>query len=123
MKKLTLLMLLLIAGAICMQVVAQPLKARRTEIYTVLPNGYQQLENSKIYYNIGNRWGNRWFAGISRLFSSEGPGYQYAISILGEIDDLYYASTYGDDEMDDGCGSGFLAALKVNNYNAEYVNS
>ena len=118
MKKLSLILIALIAGAICM-VVAQPLKATRTEIYTVLPNGYQQLENSKIYYNIGNRW----FAGISRLFSSEGPGYQYAISILGEIDDLYYASTYGDDERDDGCGSGFLAALKVNNYNAEYVNS
>ena len=119
MKKLSLILIALLAGAICMQVVAQPLKARRTEIYTVLPNAYQQLENSKIYYDIGNRW----FAGISRLFSSEGPGYQYAISILGEIDDLYYASTYGDDEMDDGCGSGFLAALKVNNYNAEYVNS
>ena len=102
-----------------MQVEAQPQKARRTQIYTTLPEGYQQLDDSKMYYNIGNRW----FAGVTRLFSSDGPGYQYAISILGEIDDSYYASTYGDDERDDGCGSGFLAALKVGNNNAVYVNS
>ena len=109
MKKLSLLLIALLAGAICMQVEAQPQKARRTQIYTTLPDGYQQLDDSKMYYNIGNRW----FAGVTRLFSSDGPGYQYAISILGEIDDSYYASTYGDDERDDGCGSGFLAAFKI----------
>ena len=119
MKKLTLILIALLAGAICLQVEAQPLKARRTQLYTTLPDGYEQLDNSKMYYDIDSRW----FAGITRLFSSEGPGYRYAVSILGEIDNLYYASTYGDDERDDGCGSGFLAALKVGNNDAVYVNS
>ena len=119
MKKLTLILIALLAGAICLQVEAQPLKARRTQLYTTLPDGYEQLDDSKMYYDIDSRW----FAGITRLFSSEGPGYRYAVSILGEIDNLYYASTYGDDERDDGCGSGFLAALKVGNNDAVYVNS
>jgi len=119
MKRFTIFLVALFTGALAMQLMAQPAKARRPELYSQLPETFEQVGQSKMYSSIERRW----FAGVSRLFSSNGPGYQYGISLLGEIDGLYYASTYGDNEQDDGCGSGFLAAFQVGNNTAVYLNS
>ncbi len=133
MKKITVLLIAMIAVAFAMEISAGPVKApnraRRSEIYNN-PRGFQQLGDSKIYYDIDER---QFASADGDLFGNPpaGPGPQTAISILGRIDDengnaWYYPCTFGDDAWDDGCGSGFLAALKVvrgNNSASDFVNS
>ncbi len=119
MKKITVLLFALIAGAFAMQAIEKA--PMRATIYPTLPDAYTQLDDSRIYYSIDRRW----FAGVNRLFTSEGPGYQYAISLLGEIDGQYYSSTYGVERagQDDGCGAGFLGAFQVGTNDAVYLDS
>ena len=90
----------------------------RSDNYTSIPSYYHSLgQGNHMYYNIGWR----------RL---AGPEFQHAVSLIGEIDGRYFSSTYGKyiydmfgDDDDDGYGSGFLAALKVDNNPADYVDS
>ena len=117
MKKITVLLFALIAGAFAMQAIEKA--PMRATIYPTLPDAYTQLDDSRIYYSIGDRY----FAGVNRLFTTSGPGQQNAISILGEIDGQYYSCTYGTTTRDDGCGSGFLGAFKVGNYDGVYLHS
>ena len=117
MKKITVLLFALIAGAFAMQAIEKA--PMRATIYPTLPDAYTQLDDSKIYYSIADRY----FAGVNRLFTTSGPGQQNAISILGEIDGQYYSCTYGSTQRDDGCGSGFLGAFKVGSYDAVYLHS
>ena len=123
MKKLTFLLMALIVGAFSVQ--AGPGKApARSQVYNDAGD-YQQLEDSKIYYSIDRRY----FAScvIQTLVGTPpaGPGFQTAISLLGEIDGKYYSTTFGSDERegDDGRGAGFLAAFKVGNNSAHFLNS
>lgn len=107
MKKITILLFVLIAGAFAMS--AQPEKApMRSSIYDELPSGYVQAGESSVYYSIAQR-------------SAAGPGTQWGISILGEIDGSYYSSTYGGSY--DNPGAGFITAFQVNNNTAHYLNS
>ena len=117
MKKITVLLFALLAGAFAMQAIDKA--PMRATIYPTLPDAYTQLDDSRIYYSIGDRY----FAGVNRLFTTSGPGQQNAISILGEIDGQYYSCTYGSTQRDDGCGSGFLGAFKVGSYDAVYLHS
>ena len=117
MKKITVLLFALLAGAFAMQAIDKA--PMRATIYPTLPDAYTQLDDSRIYYSIGDRY----FAGVNRLFTTSGPGQQNAISILGEIDGQYYSCTYGSTTRDDGCGSGFLGAFKVGNYDGVYLHS
>lgn len=107
MKKLTFVLIALIAGAFAMQMNAQEVKEySRSTIYSYLPDGFEQVGETSIYYDIDYR-------------RAAGPGYQYGISILGEIDGYYYSSTY----QSGGPGAGFIAALKVGNNSATYLNA
>ena len=107
MKKITFLLVAMIAGAFAMS--AQPEKApMRSSIYGELPSDYVQAGESSIYYSIARR-------------SAAGPGTQWGISILGEIDGSYYSSTYGGSY--DNPGAGFITAFQVNNNDAHYLNS
>ena len=111
MKKVTFLLIALIVGAFAMN--AQPQKApMRSSIYDNLPSGYVQAGESSIYYSIAQR-------------SAAGPGTQWGISILGEIDGRYYSSTYG--AYSSNPGAGFITAFQVvengNTHTAHYLNS
>ena len=116
MKKLTLLLLALLAGTCAMQVNAAPGKApMRSSIYTTLPSGFQRLGSTSIYYSIDRR-------------QAAGPGYQYGISLLGRIDNKYYSSTYQPEDQswlfpEDRPGAGFIAAFQVNNGTAAYLDA
>ena len=105
MKKFTFLLVALVAFAL--QINAQDEKDHsRSAIFNDLPAGYEQVGETSIYYDIDYR-------------RAAGAGYQYGISILGEINGQYYSSTY---EYGGG-GAGFIAALKVDNNNATYLNA
>ena len=115
MRRLTYILFTLIAGSFAMQLNAAPDKApNRSDIYDHVPTGFSQLGNSSIYYSI-----NRHLA--------EGPGYQYGISLLGEIDNMYYSTT---DQLEDESeraedrpGAGFIAAFQVNGGTADYLDA
>lgn len=106
MKKLTFLLLALMAVAFVSQADDLKKEPTRADIYNTLPSGYQQLGNTSIYYSITRR-------------PAAGPGYQTGVSILGKINGKYYSSTY---ESYGGPGAGFIAAMKVDNNPAVYVN-
>ena len=106
MKKFTFVLIALIAGAFAMQMNAQEKEYTRSTIYSYLPSGFEQVGETSIYYDIDYR-------------PAAGPGYQYGICILGEIDGQYYSSTY----EYGGEGAGFIAALKVGNNSATYLNA
>lgn len=112
MKKFTLLLIAVIACVSVMQANDDPFKQDilRSSIYNNIPSAYQQLGETKIYYSIDRRY-------------AAGPGYQYGVSILGEINGQYYSSTYGTASYDDGAGAGFIAAFKVNDGTATYLNA
>jgi len=119
MKKFTILLIALIAGSFAMQMNAQPSKGpARSDNYSTKPSAYEQLGNTSIYWDIAERYAN-------------GPGYQYGVSILGKIGNLYYSSTF-EREVDNtwwwetdepNPGAGFIAALQVNNGTPKYVNA
>lgn len=105
MKKITILLLALIACSFASQ--AQDEKPpMRSAIYNSLPNGFQQLGETSIYYSVKQR-------------RAAGPGDQTGYSILGKIGNQYYSSTY----EANGEGAGFIAAFQVNNNSAVYVNA
>lgn len=105
MKKFTFVLIALLAGVFFMN--AQDLKEpARSSIYTSLPAGFEQVGETSLYYDIDYR-------------SAVGPGYQYGICLLGEIGGRYYSSTY----EGYGPGAGFIAALKVGNNSATYLNA
>jgi len=116
MRKFTVILFALIVSAFAMQSLAGPSKApARSAIFNSLPAGFQQLGNTTIYYNVSER-------------TAAGPGAQTGFSILGKIGDYYYSSTY--ERNDVGMfsttyreGAGFIAAFKVNNNNAVYLNA
>ena len=106
MRKLTIFLFALLVGAFAMS--AQPTKApMRSTIYNTLPSGFVQAGESSIYYSIDAR-------------QAAGPGTQYGISILGEIDGQYYSSTYGGG-WSDNPGAGFITAMQVNGGEASYL--
>ena len=120
MRKLTFILFALIAGSFAMQMNAQPSKGpARSDNYSSKPSAYDQLGNTSIYWDIAERYAN-------------GPGYQYGVSILGKIGNLYYSSTF-EREVDNtfwpwetdepNPGAGFIAALQVNNGTPSYVNA
>jgi hypothetical protein len=106
MKKFTFVLIALIACGFAMQMNAQEKDHSRSTIYSYLPDGFEQVGETSLYYDIALR-------------SAAGPGSQYGISILGEIDGMYYSSTY----QYGGPGAGFIAALKVGNNSATYLNA
>lgn len=107
MKKLTFVLIAFLASAFVMQMNAREEKVpMRSSIYSSLPDGFEQVGETSLYYDIDYR-------------RAAGPGYQYGISILGEIDGQYYSSTY----QSSGPGAGFIAALKVGNNSATYLNA
>ena len=108
MKKLTFLLVALVACAFAFQASAQQKAPMRSSVYDYLPDGYVQVGETSIYYDIDYR-------------NAVGPGYQYGISILGEIDGLYYSCTYGGGSSNPG--SGFIAAFKVNDNSAVYLDA
>lgn len=117
MKKITVLLFALIAGAFAMQLNAAPGKApARSSIYNS-NQGFTQLGSTSIYYDISKR-------------SAAGPGDQYGVSILGRVKNnsiwtswlypyRYYSSTY----ENNGPGAGFIAAFQVNGGEAEYLDA
>ena len=111
MKKLTLLMLLLIAGAFATN--AQEKEPMRSAIFDNLPSEFTQLGNTSIYYSMIER-------------QAAGPGTIVGVSILGEINDRYYSSTYESNGLlgfIKRAGAGFLAAFQVDGNNAVQVNA
>ena len=116
MKKITVLLLLAVAALSSLQLSAKEgadiAPATRSGSWTYKPGPYKSLgSDNHMYYDIDYR----------RL---AGPEYQYAVSLLGEINGRYFSSTYGSSDYDTGgYGAGFLAALKVDDHAAEYVNS
>lgn len=115
MKKVTILMLLVVAALCSMQLSAKEgvdiPPTTRSGSWTNLPDVYHSLgEDNHMYWSIESR----------RL---SGPMYQHAVSLLGEIDGRYFSSTFGNTSYDDGYGSGFLAALKVGENDAAYVDN
>ena len=107
MKKLTFVLIAFLASASVMQMNAREEKVpMRSSIYSNLPDGFEQVGETSLYYDIDYR-------------RAAGPGYQYGISILGEIEGQYYSSTY----QSSGPGAGFIAALKVGNNSATYLNA
>ena len=106
MKKFTFVLIALLASAFAMQINAQEKEPARSTIYDYLPAGFEQVGETSIYYDIDYR-------------SAAGPGYQYGICILGEINGYYYSSTY----QSYGPGAGFIAALKVGDNAATYLNA
>ena len=56
-----------------------------------------QVGDSKMYYSIAKRY--FW---NSDMEYTQHPGYQYGVSLLGEINGEYYGCTYGDTRRCDG---------------------
>ena len=116
MKKITVLLIALIAGAFAMQMNAAPGKApMRSAIFSSLPSGFQQLGNTSIYYNVSER-------------NAAGPGAQTGYSLLGKIGNYYYSSTYEANEehlfwTENREGAGFIGAFQVNGGTATYLNA
>ena len=112
MKKITFLLIALVAGVCALQLNAQPAEKapnRSAGIFNTLPDGYTQLGETQIYYSIVQR-------------TAAEAGAQTGISLIGEIEGQYYSSTYSSDNGDDG-GAGFIAAFKVGNNSAVYANA
>jgi hypothetical protein len=117
MKKITVLLFALIAGAFAMQLSAAPSKGpARSEIYYG-DQGFTQLGSTSIFYDISQR-------------TAAGPGDRYGISILGQVKNTsiwtswlypyrYYSSTY----ESNGPGAGFIAAFQVNGGTADYLDA
>lgn len=107
MKKITFLLIALVACGFAMQMNAQPAKApMRSAIYDEddLPSYFKQVGETSLYYDIDYRY-------------AMGPGYQYGYCIVGKIVDddgtvHYYSSTYQSGGQY-GPGAGFIAAFKV----------
>ena len=117
MKKFTILVLLVVAALCSIQLSAKEgvdiPPTTRSGSWTSLPTDaeYHSLgEDNHMYWSIERR----------RL---SGPEYQHAVSLLGEINGRYFSSTFGNTSYDDGYGSGFLAALKVGENDAAYVDN
>jgi hypothetical protein len=122
MKKITVLLVALIAGAFAVQVNAGPGKApARSGIFGGIPYGFEQVGNTSIYYDISDR-------------NAAGPGTKAGYSIIGEIDGKYYSSTYEKNDTNTNLwgqvtsidyreGAGFIGALKVGNNDATYFNA
>ncbi len=115
MKRITSIMLVMIACLCAMQLSAQPQKGpSRSDIFNTLPAGFTQLGTTSLYYSIQPR-------------TAVGPGEQTGISILGEIGGRYYSSTYEYKSpfgwLANGPGAGFIAAFRVDNYEATYVDA
>ena len=111
MKKITFILMALVAGFGAMQLNAASIEdeaaqlkasvARKSAaIHNTLPSGYQQLGDSKIYYNIADHYS---------VITGTNP----TIDILGEINGQYYSSTYND--------AGYLPAFSVNGGDAQYL--
>lgn len=118
MKKISLLLLLAVTALCSVQLSAKngpdiP-EPMRSDSYSSIPSYFHSLgDGNHMYYHIDRR----------RI---AGPEYQRAVCLLGEINSRYYSSTYGKYDYfqgDDGRGGGFLAALKVDQNPAAYVNS
>jgi len=118
MRKITVLLLLAVTALCSVQLSAKngpdipdPM---RSDSYNSIPSYFHSLgDGNHMYYHIDRR----------RI---AGPEYQRAVCLLGEINSRYYSSTYGKYDYfqgDDGRGGGFLAALKVDQNPAAYVNS
>ena len=118
MKKLTFLMIALVACAFAMSADELEKPDVRSSIYNYedIAGVFERVGETSIFYDIAYR-------------SAVGPGYQYGISILGEIFDdegvpHYYSSTY----QSGGPGAGFIAAFKVTDndgrvYGAQYLDA
>ena len=109
MKKLTFLLLALVACAFVMNADEPEKVPMRSAIFSSLPSGFEQVGETSLYYDVDYRY-------------AVGPGYQYGFSILGEIDGLYYSSTY-ESGGSTSPGAGFIAAFKVNDGTATYLNA
>ena len=112
MKKITFLLIALVAGVCALQLNAQPAEKapnRTAGRFAELPDGYTQLGETQLYYSI-----------IERTHAEAGR--KTGISLIGEIDGWYYSSTYSGDDGKDG-GAGFIAAFKVDNNSAVYVDA
>ena len=113
---------MVMAAVLCgLNVSAAPSKApARSNIYSTLPDNFVQLGNTSIYYQIAESFSN-------------GPGRQYGISILGEIDNQYYSCTFEHEEVPEwwefwetyvpSPGAGFVTAFKVNENDAMYLDA
>ena len=112
MKKITILMLALVAFSFAMH--AQDVKPPMpSAIFDNLPSEFTQLDNTTIYYSIQER-------------TAVGPGDITAVSILGKIGNQYYSSTYEANSwfgLVKRAGAGFLSAFQVNDNNAVQVNA
>ena len=118
MKKLTFLLAALMA-CFALQANAQQKAPMRSAIFddSNLPSEYEQIGETSLYYDITERY-------------AAGAGYQYGISILGKIVEMedgeevnhYYSSTYESGGVY-GPGAGFIAAFKVDNNSAHYLNA
>jgi len=116
MKRITFLLFVMAAVLCGLNVHAAPAKApMRSAIFSTLPDGYSRLGNTSIYYNVSQR-------------EAAGPGYQTGFSILGKIGNYYYSSTYEPNEShlfytEYRPGAGFIAAFRVNDGAARYLNA
>ena len=123
MKRLTSLLIAMIAVAFAMEINAGPdsykvrTRAANPQIYQTKPDPFKQVGDSKMYYSIAMRY----FWNSEDEYTAN-PGDQYGVSLLGEIDGVYYGCTYGDTRRYNGIGAGFLAALKVDENDAQFMN-
>ena len=123
MKRLTSLLIAMIAVAFAMEINAGPdsykvrTRAANPQIYQTKPDPFKQVGDSKMYYSIAMRY----FWNSEDEYTAN-PGDQYGVSLLGEIDGVYYGCTYGDTRRYNGIGAGFLAALKVEENDAQFMN-
>ena len=113
----------MIAVAFAMEINAGPdsykvrTRAANPQIYQTKPDPFKQVGDSKMYYSIAMRY----FWNSEDEYTAN-PGDQYGVSLLGEIDGVYYGCTYGDTRRYNGIGAGFLAALKVDENDAQFMN-
>ena len=123
MKRLTSLLIAMIAVAFAMEINAGPdsykvrTRAANPQIYQTKPDPFKQVGDSKMYYSIAMRY----FWNSEDEYTAN-PGDQYGVSLLGEIDGVYYGCTFGDTRRYNGIGAGFLAALKVDENDAQFMN-
>ena len=118
MKKFTVLLFAALATMCGMQMSAAPGKApARSSIYSNLPDGYQRLGNTSLYYSVTSR-------------QAAGMGNKTGYSLVGKIGNSYYSSTYEAGDDYEGMfyseyhpGAGFIAAFQVNDGEANYLNA
>lgn len=112
MKKVSIFLLLMIAGVFALQVSAQSAKVpARSSVYSYLPSGYIALGTydnpNHIYYSTQRQ-------------QAVPQGNVYGVSIIGEVDGKYYSTTYAkaNSSNSSNAGAGFIAAMKVDNNDA-----